>query len=79
MWIPALIWAWLVTATAGETHIWAYAHVMPVAGKPLADFGVIVIYIAPMFFILWAGLRVGLYFWPRALTGLGQRTFVTNK
>ncbi|HSC59744.1 MAG TPA: hypothetical protein VLC29_00825 [Rhizomicrobium sp.] len=79
MWVPVLLWGWLVVSTVGTVHDWAALHVTPVAGKPLSDFGVIVAYIGPIFLMLWAGMRIGLHYWPRDLTGPGRRNFATNE
>jgi hypothetical protein len=40
---------------------------------------VIVAYVGPIVFMLWAGMRIGLHFWPRDLTGPGRRSFATNE
>ena len=79
MWMPVLLWGWLVVATVGTVHDWAALHVTPVTGKPLSDFGVIAAYVGPIFFWLWAGMRIGLHFWPRDLVGPEPRVFATNK
>jgi len=79
MWMPVLLWAWLVVATVGSVHDWAAVYMTPMVGKPLSDFGVIAFYIAPIFLMLWTGMRIGLHFWSRDLSGPGRRSFATTK
>jgi len=67
-WVPAFLWAWFVFHAASSVHGWADANAVPVVGKALSDFGVILVFIVPMLALLWGGNRIGMHLWPRDFT-----------